>query len=253
MVRGQKHNATIKGRITDSTGKPISNIRIKVDGQNESALSNGDGRFSLKVPSGKALIVDFLYLNLSQKAVRLQPLNPTQDFEFPPITLSVKMGFSDIIITDSSYKKQGAMQHVNPHNYDYIPNVSGGIEGIVKNFAGVSSNNEMSSQYSVRGGNFDENLVYINDIEIYRPQLVRAGQEEGLSIANTDMVQSLDFSAGGFEARYGDKLSSVLDIHYKQPDTFALKTTLSLLGASGEVEGTSKDHRLQFIATVNTY
>jgi len=249
-MHGQKRDALIKGRITDSTGKPISDIRIKVDGQNESALSNGDGRFSLKVPSGKALTVDFLYLNLSQKAVRLQPLNATQDFEFPPITLSVKMGFSDIIITDSSSKKQGAMQRVNPHNYDYIPNVSGGIEGIVKNFAGVSSNNEMSSQYSVRGGNYDENLVYINDIEIYRPQLVRAGQEEGLSIANTDMVQSLDFSAGGFEARYGDKLSSVLDIHYKNPDTFALKTNLSLLGASGEVEGTSKDHRLQYIAGV---
>jgi len=245
MVMGQKRDATIKGKITDSTGAPVKDIRVKLEGQNESAVSGADGVFNLKVPGGKILTVDFLYLGLSQKQVKINALKPGQVFEFPPIMLSVKMGFSD-----SSAKKQGAMQHMNPHNYDYVPNVSGGIEGIVKNFAGVSSNNEMSSQYSVRGGNYDENLVYINDIEVYRPQLVRAGQEEGLSIANTDMVQSLDFSAGGFEARYGDKLSSVLDIHYKQPDSFALKTNLSLLGAAGEVEGTTKDHRLQYIAGV---
>jgi len=250
LVHGQKRDALIKGKITDSSGAPVKDIRIKVVGQNESAISGDDGQFSLKVQSGKTLTVDFLYLNLSQKEVQIPALEAKQVFEFPAIILSAKLGFSDVIITDSSSKKQGAMQHLNPHNFDYVPNVSGGIEGIVKNFAGVSSNNELSSQYSVRGGNYDENLVYINDIEVYRPQLVRAGQEEGLSIANTDMVQSLDFSAGGFEARYGDKLSSVLDIHYKQPDSFALKTNLNLLGASGEVEGTSKDHRLQYIAGV---
>lgn len=147
-------------------------------------------------------------------------------------------------------KTTGTWRCSTPHNFDAIPNIEGGIEGILKTFAGVSSNNELSSQYSVRGGNYDENLVYINDIEIYRPQLIRSGQEEGLSIINTDMVQSLQFSAGGFEARYGDKLSSVLDIHYKEPDSFALKTNLSLLGANIEAEGHTKDDRLKYLIGV---
>ncbi len=176
MVYAQRHNATIKGKITDTAGNPVKDIRIKIEDQNESTVSGADGQFSLKAPSGKALVVDFLYLGLSQKQVQIPAIEPGQVFEFPTIKLNVKLGFSDIVISDSSARKKGAMQHVNPHNYDYIPNVSGGIEGVVKNFAGVSSNNELSSQYSVRGGNFDENLVYINDIEIYRPQLVRAGQ-----------------------------------------------------------------------------
>ncbi|MFA5044721.1 MAG: TonB-dependent receptor [Paludibacter sp.] len=116
--------------------------------------------------------------------------------------------------------------------YRLIPNASGGIESLLITFAGVNSSNELSSQYNVRGGNFDENAVYVNGIEIYRPLLVRAGQQEGLSFINPDMVKNVAFSAGGFDAKYGDKMSSVLDINYKKPTSFEASASASLLGAS---------------------
>ncbi|MBL7937103.1 MAG: TonB-dependent receptor plug domain-containing protein, partial [Bacteroidia bacterium] len=126
-------------------------------------------------------------------------------------------------------------------NIFYIPSPSGNIEDIIKTQIGVSSNNELSSGYSVRGGNFDENLVYVNDIEVYRPFLARSGQQEGLSFANPDMVSNINFSAGGFEAKYGDKMSSVLDITYKKPLKFAGTVSGSLLGGSLHLQGVSKN------------
>jgi hypothetical protein len=246
---GQKH-AFISGKVTDTAGVPLNDIRIKIKGEKESTVTGLDGKFSLQVPDGKSLEVEFLYLTQLQKMIHLDALAPGQNYDLNTIALKGNFGINDVIITDSTRRKNRYMEVINPHNFDNIPNVGGGIEGILKTLAGVSSNNELSSQYSVRGGNYDENLVYINDIEVYRPQLVRSGQEEGLSIINTDMVQSLQFSAGGFEARYGDKLSSVLDIKYKEPDSFALKTNLSFLGASVEAEGSSKDNRFKYIAGI---
>ena len=131
-----------------------------------------------------------------------------------------------------------------------LPGNSGGIEAILKTLPGVSSANELSSQYSVRGGNFDENLVYVNGIEVYRPFLVRSGQQEGLSFVNTDMVGSIQFSAGGFEPKYGDKMSSVLDITYKRPRETAASLQLSMLGGSGHIEGTNKNGRLSYLIGV---
>ena len=128
------------------------------------------------------------------------------------------------------------------------PPPPGQVETIIKSQAGVSSNNELSSQYSVRGGNFDENLVYVNDVEIYRPFLVRSGQQEGLSFINSDLVSSIKFSAGGYDARYGDKMSSALDITYKRPRSFAGSATVSLLGASAHVEGASRTRRFTYLA-----
>jgi len=121
------------------------------------------------------------------------------------------------------------------------------IEAILKTFPGVNSNNELSSQYSVRGGNFDENLVYVNDIEVYRPFLIRSGQQEGLSFINSKMVSDIHFSAGGFEAKYGDKMASVLDVKYKEPEEFAGSVGMSLLGADAHIEGASKNHRFTYI------
>jgi hypothetical protein len=128
-----------------------------------------------------------------------------------------------------------------------LANVSGSFEQILKTLPGVSSNNELSSQYNVRGGNYDENLIYVNDIEIYRPFLPRSGQQEGLSFIHTELVQNVKFSAGGFEARYGDKMSSVLDIKYKDPKKFGASATASLLGLQTHVEGASKDLRFTYL------
>ncbi|HOK50875.1 MAG TPA: TonB-dependent receptor plug domain-containing protein, partial [Bacteroidales bacterium] len=126
----------------------------------------------------------------------------------------------------------GGIQRVSIKSLQAMPNASGNIEGIIKRLPGVASNNELSSQYSVRGGSFDENIIYVNNIEIYRPVLIRSGQQEGLSFVNPDLVGSLKFSAGGFDVSYGDKMSSVLDVTYKRPEDNAGSATVSFLGAN---------------------
>ncbi len=131
-----------------------------------------------------------------------------------------------------------------------IPTSSDKIPTLLKTLPGVSSNNELSSQYSVRGGNYDENLVYVNDIEIYRPYLVRSGQQEGLSFINSDLVSSLLFSAGGFDAKYGDKMSSVLDLQYKKPYEFGGSASVSLLGASFHIEGVALNKKFTYLLGV---
>lgn len=128
------------------------------------------------------------------------------------------------------------MQTIDPKDFRLVPDASGGsIESMLATFAGVNSSNELSSQYSVRGGNFDENIVYINGIEIYRPLLVRSGQQEGMSVINPDLVASIGFSSGGFSAEYGDKMSSVLDIRYKRPEALEVSLSGSFLGATASV------------------
>ncbi|HAH56561.1 MAG TPA: hypothetical protein DCL86_00280, partial [Bacteroidales bacterium] len=152
----------------------------------------------------------------------------------------------DFVVEDRQIRSS-SLSPINPRLATQIPSTSGGIEALIKTLPGVSSNTELSSQYSVRGGNYDENLVYVNDVEIYKPFLVRSGQQEGLSFLNPDLVSSILFSAGGFDARYGDKMSSVLDIRYKRPTTFAGSVSGSLLGASLHFEGSSKDRRFMYL------
>ena len=123
---------------------------------------------------------------------------------------------------------------------------------MIKTFAGVTSSNELSSQYSVRGGSFDENLVYVNDIEIYRPFLIRSGQQEGLSFVNTDMVSTVEFSAGGFDAKFGDKMSSVLNITYKRPSAFGANVSASLLGTTAHIEKNNKNGKLTYNMGIRT-
>ena len=130
---------------------------------------------------------------------------------------------------------------VNPKLRFNIPSPMGGAESVIKTFAGVSSVNELSSQYNVRGGNYDENLIYVNDIQIYRPFLIRSGNQEGLSFVNLDLTKNVKFSAGGFAAQYGDKMSSVMDVEYKTPTAFAGSFSMGLLGATAHVEGVVKD------------
>ena len=152
----------------------------------------------------------------------------------------------DFVVEDKQIRGSN-LSPIDPKLATLIPSASGGIEALIKTFPGVASNNELSSQYSVRGGNYDENLVYVNDVEIYKPFLVRSGQQEGLSFLNSDLVASILFSAGGFEARYGDKMSSVLDIRYKRPTKTAGSVSASLLGAAMHLEGSSKDRRFMYL------
>ena len=152
----------------------------------------------------------------------------------------------DVIVRDKKTRKQ-ALSKIKTQHVSLIPNSGGGVESVLKTLPGVSSANELSSQYSVRGGNFDENMVYVNGIEVYRPFLIHSGQQEGLSFVNSDMVENILFSAGGFESKYGDKMSSVLDITYKNPTKTKASINLSLLGGSAHLEGISPNNRFTYL------
>jgi hypothetical protein len=153
---------------------------------------------------------------------------------------------SEIVVLDQR-QTSGNIVKINPKSINGLPDVGmGSVEGIIKTLPGVSASNELSSQYSVRGGSFDENLVYVNDIEVYRPYLVRTGQQEGMSFVNSDMVSSIEFSAGGFDAKYGDKMSSVLDIKYKRPTEFSASVTAGLMGAMAHIENISRDKKFTY-------
>ncbi|MFY7839444.1 MAG: TonB-dependent receptor plug domain-containing protein, partial [Lacibacter sp.] len=151
----------------------------------------------------------------------------------------------EVIVKDDRIRTQASGYRINPKNALLLPSATGGVEGLIKIF--TNSNNELSSQYSVRGGNYDENLIYVNDFEVYRPYLVRQGQQEGLSFINAEMVRNLNFYNGGFQARFGDKMSSVLDIQYKQPKKFGGSAYVSLLEQGLHFEGGSKDEKVSFI------
>lgn len=231
--------ATISGTIKDDDGVSIPDVQIAIleDGS-INTNSDANGKYILTVPANKDITLSVYSISYKQVNQKFK-LKAGEQKNYSP-RLATKNNFE---IVDVVYEKNRAveMQSINPKNFIYIPSPSGNLEDIIKTQIGVSSNNELSSGYSVRGGNFDENLVYVNDIEVYRPFLARSGQQEGLSFANPDMVSNINFSAGGFEAKYGDKMSSVLDITYKKPLKFAGTVSGSFLGGSLHLQGVSKN------------
>ncbi len=235
--------ATITGIVSDSVGRPIENASVTWIGGTERVFSNAQGRYTIQIPAGKdiTLVYQFVDCREQQRTINL-PAGATQS-----INVSLRSKNSTTKATEIYGDRKGEFgTTLPPLRFQNLPAPSQDISAYLR-FVGATSNNELSSQYSVRGGNFDENLVYVNDIEVYRPFLTRAGQQEGLSFTNVDMVESIFFSAGGFEAKYGDKLSSVLDIRYRRPRHFAGVFSASLLGGSVEVEGLSKDMRFSWM------
>ncbi len=211
--------------------------------------TNENGFYLFKIPSNIDVVVEFSHLS-HQKVVATFNLKNGEEFEFNPV-MDVKIEqISTVVIKGNARKEVEGIVTIKPEQIRKIPGANPGVENILQTLPGVSSNNELSTQYSVRGGNYDENLVYVNEIEVYRPFLIRSGQQEGLSFVNTDLVQNVDFSAGGFQAKYGDKLSSVLDITYKTPIGFGATADLSLLGGSLAVESISEDSKLSGIAGI---
>lgn len=237
--------AEVFGRISDMKNQPLSLVNISIAGQPGGTVSKNDGTYSLKVPANRefTLIISFIGFNQEQVKVNLKK---GERKEINRRLTESTTQLPDFIVEDRQLRTTN-LNTIDPKLATMIPSASGGIEALLKTLPGVSSNNELSSQYSVRGGNYDENLVYVNDIEIYKPFLVRSGQQEGLSFLNSDLTASILFSAGGFEARYGDKLSSVLDIRYKRPTKSAGSASASLLGASLHLEGSSKDRRFMYL------
>ena len=228
----------ISGLVTDQENEPLEFVTVRIEGKQLGATTGLDGRYSLSVPEADTIRIVFSCIGFEESKRRLISAEGE-------VTVNVKMSpasyaLDGIEVTD--YQKQtSAMQKIDGGDYKLAPDVSGGsVESLLTTMAGVNSNNEMSSQYSVRGGTFDENSVYINGIEVYRPQLVSSGQQEGLSIVNPDMVGAIGFSTGGFSARYGDKMSSVLDITYREPEAFEGSVSASLMGASAAIGSSSR-------------
>lgn len=239
-------NATVYGSLRDERNHAVEKAEVFLFGYPSGTTSNEDGEYEFSVPSDEKITVYFKYLGYKIEMFDLN-LKPGERKKID-VRFQVEKHVVDNIDIFAEQERSMNMTRLDPKIINVLPDASGGIEGIVKTFPGVSSNNELSSQYSVRGGNFDENLVYVNDIEVYRPFLVRSGQQEGLSFINPDMVSSILFSAGGFEAKYGDKMSSVLDIKYKKPTEFGASASASLMGGSAHIEGSTDDHRFTHIS-----
>ncbi|WP_299781312.1 carboxypeptidase-like regulatory domain-containing protein [uncultured Formosa sp.] len=233
-------SGTLQGVILDEQNHPISNVNIKAGTQG--TQSNENGFYFIKIPHNENVKLVFTHLSFKSITASFN-LKDGEIFEFNPVMNTKVEQIATVVLSGTKRKDVQGIVTLNPTVIRKIPGANPGIENLLKTLPGVSSNNELSTQYSVRGGNYDENLVYVNGIEVYRPFLVRSGQQEGLSFVNTDMVQNVDFSAGGFQAKYGDKLSSVLDITYRKPVNFGVNADLSLLGGSVSVEGISKDSK----------
>ena len=236
----------VSGTVKDEEGRLMPLVTISLEASNIATQSDEQGNYRLIVPySDTTIVVQFAYVGYEtiKKKVVVSSSKITQlDLQFSRKNISIKE-----VIVLSQEERNSTITKIDAKLISNLPSASGNFEAILKTLPGVRSNNELSSQYNVRGGNFDENLVYVNDVEIYRPFLVRSGQQEGLTFINSDMVSSVKFSAGGFDAKYGDKLSSVLDIKYKKPKNFGGSVAAGLLGSSINIEGTNKSRRFTYL------
>ncbi|MGB1309382.1 MAG: TonB-dependent receptor, partial [Oceanihabitans sp.] len=239
--------ATIRGVILDDTNNPIDNVNIKTS--ESGTTTNANGFYLLKIPANQDVTIVFTHVSMKQTVATFN-LENGEEIEFNPVLNTNIEQIATVVISGRKRKDIAGIVTLKPETIRKIPGANPGVENLLKTLPGVSSNNELSTQYSVRGGNYDENLVYVNGIEVYRPFLIRSGQQEGLSFVNSDMVQNVDFSAGGFQAKYGDKLSSVLDITYRKPTNFGVTADLSLLGASVTVEAISNNSKFTGIGGI---
>ncbi len=222
----------LHGKVVDAENSPIEFVTVRIDGTAIGTNTGLDGTYKLSAPTPANDTLTVVFSCIGYDELRRQLINPKGD-----LALNVRMQSKDHKLTEiqvTDFRKQtDQMQTIDTDSYRLAADATGGsVESMLTTLAGVNSNNEMSSQYSVRGGTYDENSVYINGIEVYRPQLVSSGQQEGLSIINPDMVGSVGFSTGGFGVEYGDKMSSALDITYREPESFEGSVSGSLMGFS---------------------
>ena len=236
--------ATIRGIVLDEANNPLPGATVLITG--DGTQTNINGYYLLEIPANQD--VKIVYSFVGQKNVTITVnLDKNEDYEFNPVLRTDIEQIETVVISGRENKRAEGVLSVSPETIRKIPGANAGVENLLKSLPGVNGNNELSTQYAVRGGNYDENLVYVNEIEVYRPFLIRSGQQEGLSFVNSDLTSNVDFSAGGFQAKYGDKLSSVLDITYRRPTDFGASLDVSLLGASAAVEGISKNGQLSGI------
>ena len=241
--------ATVRGIITDEDDKPVNRASILVLGRQQGITSNDSGRFVLSAPSQRSFALVFSATGF-QSEQRNFYLAAGEEKDISVMLTRDTMTLQEVIVKDEAERKETGLIRIDPQSASQLPSVTGGVEGLLKILVG--SNNELSSQYAVRGGNFDENLIYINDFEIYRPYLVRSGQQEGLSFINPALIKNIRFYTGGFQAKYGDKMSSVLDIEYRNPRAVAASVYAGLLEQGLHVEGISRDKKFTWLAGVRS-
>ena len=240
----QKKAGFISGKVIDDNEQPLANISVTILGRQSGTITSDSGTFKIKVPVERAFALVF-----SSSGYRSEQRNFfLSDAESENITVKLERNgkiLETVVITNDKERTETGLVRINPKNAIQLPSTTGGIEGLIKILVG--SNNELTSQYNVRGGNYDENLIYINDFEIFRPYLVRNGQQEGLSFINPELARNINFYNGGFQAKYGDKMSSVLDITYKKPVQYAGSVYISLLEQGFHLEGASRNGRLTYL------
>lgn len=240
-------SARVKGVILDSENHPVADVNVTTG--DKAAKSDAKGYFQIFVPSNKKAVLVFTHISLKMMTLTVN-LKPYETFVFNPVMNNSEEQMGEVFVTSKNKKRVQGITVIDQATIKKVPGANAGIENILKTLPGVNSNNELSTQYAVRGGNYDENLVYVNEIEVYRPFLIRSGQQEGLSFTNTDLVQNVDFSAGGFQAKFGDKLSSVLDITYRKPTQFGASLEASFLGGSISVDAVSKNKKWSAVTGV---
>ena len=232
--------STITGVILDELNNPIENVNIICN--DRGTVTDSNGFYKIEIESNSNKKVAFTHINFKKVIVEVN-LNINEVFEFNPVLKESFEQISTVIINSSKRASLQSILNISPEKIRTISGAQAGIENILKTLPGFNANNELSTQYSVRGGNYDENLVYVNGMEVYRPFLIRSGQQEGLSFINSELTDDIKFSAGGFEAKYGDKMSSVLDIKYKEPQENKYSVKLNFLGMSNTFENVSKNKK----------
>ena len=242
LVWAQK-TTIVKGFVKNSQNQSIEDVTVKY-GKN-GTTTDKRGFYEIRIPIDVKIILEFSYVGY--RTIKKEFLAKKRTIiRYSPILRAENEVLEEVVIKNETKDAQGIIT-LTAEKVKRVPGANAGIETLLMTLPGVSNNNELSTQYNVRGGNFDENLVYVNGIEVYRPFLIRSGQQEGLSFVNSTMVQNINFSAGGFQAKYGDKLSSVLDITYRKPTEFAATIDGSLLGGSITVEDVFLDNKLSAI------
>jgi hypothetical protein len=227
--------ASVKGVVVNEENAPLEFVNLAIKGTTQGTTTDKNGDFELKIPANKRIVILISFLGYQKDSLVVQ-LAPGKE-KRAVVQLKETMTELNTIEVKDEQLRTSTFSRINPKAVNIMPTINASVEDIIKTMPGVSSRDELSSQYSVRGGNYDENLVFVNDIEVYRPFLIRSGEQEGMSFLNPDLVSGILFSAGGFDAKYGDKMASVLDIRYKKPTEFAASAEVSLMGAKAHAEG----------------
>ncbi len=239
----QKKVGFISGKVLDENEIPLAKVSVVILGRQTGFATSDSGTFRMKVPAEKAFALEFSYAGFKTEQ-RNFLLNENEEEQIVVRMEKSAQQLKEVVVTDQKERKEAGLIKINPKDAINIPAPIGGIESLIKIFVG--SNNELTSQYSVRGGNYDENLIYVNDFEVFRPYLVNNAQQEGLSFINPEMTKNVSFYNGGFQAKYGDKMSSVLDIQYKKPHDFGGSAYIGLLEQGLHLEGIAAKSKVTY-------